>query len=68
MTRKTDRLEVLARDLASRYGESDVVVQSVRAAIVMPAAPVSAKPRANERRHLVQGPMARKKQHALHVA
>ncbi len=30
MTRNTDRLEVLARDLASRYGEEDSMVWAVR--------------------------------------
>jgi hypothetical protein len=68
MTRKTDRLEVLARDLASRYGEGDTVVQSVRAAIVTPASPVVAAPHSGERRRHAQGPLARRKQGALHVA
>ncbi|NVO04480.1 MAG: hypothetical protein HXX19_00190 [Rhodoferax sp.] len=30
MTRNADRLEVLARDLASRYGEEDRVVCAIR--------------------------------------
>jgi hypothetical protein len=30
MTRNTDRLEILARDLASRYGENDRLVCEVR--------------------------------------
>lgn len=29
MTRNTDRLEMLARDLASRYGEDDCVVREL---------------------------------------
>lgn len=58
MTRQMDRLEVLALDLASRYGEDDAVVQSVRAAIAQqPAA--QAVTFAPERRTGVQGPCAR---------
>ncbi len=63
MTRKTDRLEVLAHDLASRYGEGDELVQSVRAEI--PHAPqaqaVQARP-GTERRVRAQGPFGRMKQ------
>lgn len=29
MTRHTDRLEILARDLASRYGENDQLVRAM---------------------------------------
>ncbi|WP_117179168.1 hypothetical protein [Rhodoferax lacus] len=69
MTRKTDRLEALASDLASRYGESDPLVQSVREAIPKRRAAVPAGPRINnaERRFHKQGPMARSKQSDAHV-
>ncbi len=30
MTRNTDRLEILARDLASRYGDDDCLVCEIR--------------------------------------
>ena len=63
MTRKTDRLEVLAHDLASRYGEADALVQSVRAALPQARvpAPASTEPRSTERRVHAQGPLARSK-------
>ena len=59
MTRQSDQLEVLARDLASRYGEADEVVQSVRAAI-SPEALAQASTFVPERRLRAQGPRARK--------
>ena len=70
MTRKTDRLEVLAHDLASRYGEDDALVLSVRAEIPQAplAQPVQARPAAERRLH-AQGPFGRKKPaQALHIA
>ena len=58
MTRRTDRLEVLAHDLASRYGEEDTLVQGVRETIAQAPAPsnVAFTP---ERRKRAQGPRAR---------
>jgi hypothetical protein len=66
MTRQTDRLEVLAHDLASRYGEEDTLVQGVRAAIAQVPAPATAA-FTPERRKRAQGPCARTPQ-AFHAA
>lgn len=69
MTRKIDRLEVLARDLASRYGEGDALVQSLRSEIQQVQAdhPTDVQPR-TERRVRTQGPLGRKQPSSLHVA
>jgi len=69
MSRKTDRLEALASDLASRYGEEDSLVQSVRAALPERKAASPTVPRTGtlERRVRKQGPMARSKQSDAHV-
>ncbi len=64
MTRRSIQREIIARDLASRYGEGDTTVQSVRNAsqVDSPMRPVAALP---ERRLLVQGPRGRKQAQKL---
>lgn len=69
MSRKIDRLEALASDLASRYGEEDALVQSVLAAIPARVEVHAATARTDhtERRLHAQGPLARNQQEVVHT-
>lgn len=67
MTRQSVKLEVLVRDLESRYGENDDLVKSVRSCIPQDP-PTRAACHLPERRVRVQGPTARKKTPDLHAS